>query len=141
MRDVKYKGDLEVSVHGMDRTTTVMTDDPLAHLRVSWYYWILCCIPPFWAIMWLLTNRWEVLTIEWPTRASQSGMVNPEDNAGKAGSPNAWLDKWKLAISRAALGRLRKRIESAEIEYEGRRWKPLGDFDEVREWGIRGSQE
>ena len=84
-----------------------------------------------WIVFWLLSKRWEVLTIEWPTQASQ--LASDGRTAGDMTA--AWVEKWKLAIARAALNRATGPISSARMSAPGVAWKVLGGFDEVPDWG------
>lgn len=124
-----------------------MSDHSMAHLsweKWSWYLWLINC-----PILLLLSKRWQVLTIKWPTNSSRqtartgeagTGLVGSREGAMKIddGFPTAmdtWVDTWKLAIIRAALSKTTGRLESSETDNNGNPWKPLGDFDEVRPWG------
>ena len=131
LRDIKYKGNIQVTIEAEDQKTTLVSDHPMARIRHHGFYWSLCIISQLWVIFWLLSKQWEVFTIEWPTRSSQ--MAVEGRTASDMGA--AWAEKWKLAIARAALSKATGRIYSATMSAPGVPWKTLGDFDEVQPWG------
>ena len=131
LRDVKYTGNIDVTVEVEEHETTLLSDHALARIRSSSFWWFLCVVCQLWIVYWLLSKHWDVLTIEWPTKSSQFLTGDQESGDGAT----AWSEKWRCAIARAALENMRGKLASAETSPGGAAWKALGDFDEVRDWG------
>ena len=130
IREIKYKGDIEVAVETEKQTTNLISDHAFTRLcQNTFWRFLLCYVFQFWIVLWLLSRRWDVLTIEWPTRTS----ANDQETSHAA---TAWAERWKVAIARAAFENMRERIYSAEMSAPGVAWKALGDLDEVRVWGV-----
>ena len=131
LRDVKYTGDIHVTVEVEEHKTTLLSDDTLARIGNNSYGWFFYLVCQLWIVFWLLGKHWEVLTIEWPTRFTQ--LSSSEEGSGDAAT--ALSEEWRCAIARAALGNMQGKLTSAKTSPGGAAWKALGNFDEVKEWG------
>ena len=136
--DVKYQGKIEVTFEYQREKVTLRSDHRMGQIRDDGVLWFLCCVFQLWIFFWLLSKRWEVLHIDWSIKLSPCA----SNGNGADDLANAWFEKWRLPIARAALNRLRERLESPVFRRSGAAWKPLGDLDEVQEWGYynEGSQ-
>lgn len=100
---------------------------------------MICQLLQFCPIQLLLSEYWEILTIDWPTkcqnRDSRGDFAETQDIDGGQASLNSelctstldhkeWLDTWKVGIIRAALEGKGGRIGSPRA-------------DELEEYGIR----
>lgn len=131
LRSTNYRGKISVTFPLEQRATVVMSDHPLNRYRTNPYIWWACVILPLWIItwpvLWLMTKRWQVVSVEWPCRIFQrpdGGWPNSDEEVpelvhegigvaahGTRGAGQAriavmseadWVDLWRAAIIRAA---------------------------------------
>ncbi|KAL6718554.1 hypothetical protein ACLMJK_004646 [Lecanora helva] len=128
LRDVNYKGNIEVTVEVEDHRTILISDRSLNYLTLNGHRWSSLYVTKIREIFGKLHSRWEVLTLKWPA-------ARPEGEEAREMAA-AWVEKWRVAIARAALERLKGRLYSSERNRGGAPWKALGDFDGVEDWGM-----
>lgn len=134
LRSTNYRGNISVSFPLEERAVVVMSDHPFNRYRTNSFIWWICVLLPLWIItwpvLWLMSQRWKVVSVEWPCRIFErpdGGWPNSDEEvpglvhegiseagqgtrgAGRARvavmTEAAWVEGWKAAIMRAAESR------------------------------------
>lgn len=153
----KYMGNIQVTWFTEYNNTVVTSDHWMTYLRTKMVIDSLCIILQIWILAWpllrILTRRWNVVTIEYPDRVFcsadgiwptmdedppsyvQDGV--PYQGARVEMTPQAWVDRWKVAIVRSAWAKRQYKLRICDPAKDERMvpWQPLGSFDTIAGWG------
>ncbi|KAL8725264.1 MAG: hypothetical protein Q9166_007466 [cf. Caloplaca sp. 2 TL-2023] len=126
IRGTNYKGHIAVTYPVYNRATIIMSDHWINRYRYNTFIWWACVILQLWIftwpLLWLMTKRWEVFSVDWPCRIYQqpdrSWPCSHEFHAQEwthEGRPTEnsmvriarvteteWVMQWRLAVQLAA---------------------------------------
>ncbi|KAL8804630.1 MAG: hypothetical protein Q9182_002438 [Xanthomendoza sp. 2 TL-2023] len=154
IRGTNYRGHIAVTYPVCNRATIIMSDHWINRYRHNIYIWWACVILQLWIITWpllfLMTKRWEVFSVEWPCRIYQQadgswpwsdeffpenhtheGIPSPCSNIRIAQMEETeWVRQWRSAVQLAAESKKRGTLTDADQqiaqEVEGRsRQRPV----------------
>lgn len=125
LRSTNYRGNISITFPVRSRATVIMSDHWLNRYRHNKYIWWTCVLLQLWILtwplLWIMTKRWEVFSVEWPCRIYQRADGSwPNSHQADAGSvhegqptdnplvrianisESEWVEHWKLAIQMGA---------------------------------------
>ncbi|KAL9602783.1 MAG: hypothetical protein Q9219_001626 [cf. Caloplaca sp. 3 TL-2023] len=125
LRSTNYRGHVSITYPIYSRATVIMSDHWLNRYRHNQFIWWTCVILQLWIftwpLLWFMTKRWEVFSVEWPCRIYQQADGSwPSTHEtvldiAHEGQPTTdskvriahmneveWVQKWKLAVQLAA---------------------------------------
>ncbi|KAK4695680.1 hypothetical protein P7C71_g2120, partial [Lecanoromycetidae sp. Uapishka_2] len=133
-----------------------IVDHIMTRLERENWFGVFCILSQLWIVFLLLQlvlrKRWAILTIDWRAECkprcprkeddekeiSRNGKVIASGNIGASTAnmdANDWMNRWNIAIVRAAMNGQKGTIECSEKDELGDPLKPIRDLEEMREWG------
>ncbi|KAL8961871.1 MAG: hypothetical protein Q9193_001641 [Seirophora villosa] len=125
LRSTNYRGNISITFPVRSRATVIMSDHWLNRYRHNKYIWWTCVLLQLWILtwplLWIMTKRWEVFSVEWPCRIYQQAdgswpnSHQADTESVHEGQPtdsptvrianmseSEWVEHWKLAIQMGA---------------------------------------
>lgn len=137
LRTTNYRGDISITYPVRSRATVIMSDHWLNRYRHNKYIWWTCVLLQLWIftwpLLWVMTKRWEVFFVNWPSRIYRNTdgtwpTAHDEDtewvheghptDSGNVRVANMTerdlVEYWRLAIQMAAESRKRGTLTDAD---------------------------
>lgn len=139
IRRTNYRGNINITYPVRYRRTVFMSDHWINRYRHNNFIWWTCVILQLWIftwpLLWFMTKRWEVYSVEWPCEIYKSadqlwyisyktaphraidGQTPNMDNVRPARMSELGLvQQWELAVQIAAEGKKRGDLTDADRE-------------------------
>ncbi|KAL9031326.1 MAG: hypothetical protein Q9196_000650 [Gyalolechia fulgens] len=139
IRSTNYRGHISITYPVGSRATVIMSDHWINRYRHNKFIWWACVILQLWILtwplLWFMTKRWEVFSVEWPCRIYRSPdntwLVSYETEPDRAyegqppEDPNVrpahmseldWVNQWTLAVQLAAESKKRGILTDTDRE-------------------------
>ncbi|KAI4228755.1 MAG: hypothetical protein LQ349_006503 [Xanthoria aureola] len=164
IRGTNYRGNIAITYPVCHRATTIVSDQWINRYRHNKYIWWICVILQLWIftwpVLWLMTKRWEIFSVEWPCRIYQqpdgswpvAHEFHPhvwwhegrETNDRRVRiayiTEEEWVEQWRLAVQLAAEGKKRGALNQADrriaAEVEARSRQGTADRNIAPETGF-----
>ncbi|KAI4290423.1 MAG: hypothetical protein L6R35_000289 [Caloplaca aegaea] len=137
LRSTNYRGNISITYPVGCRATIIMSDHWLNRYRHNKYIWWACVLLQLWIftwpLLWIMTKRWEVFTVEWPCRiyrqvdGSWPDSYEENTEGSHEGQPtdgpsvriatmneSEWTEHWRLAIQMGAESKKRGTLTDAD---------------------------
>ncbi|KAL8786788.1 MAG: hypothetical protein Q9213_002609 [Squamulea squamosa] len=126
LRGTDYRGNIATTYPICNRATIIVSDHWINRYRHNKFIWWICVILQLWIftwpLIWFMTKRWEVFTVEWPCRIymqpdgswpmahefyphawSHEGQQTNDSSIRVAHqTEEQWVGLWRLAVQQAA---------------------------------------
>lgn len=137
LRGTNYRGNIAITYPMCHRATALVSDHWINRYRHNMYIWWTCVILQLWIftwpVLWLMSKRWEVFSVEWPCRI----YVQPDGSwpvayeflpqalwheGRETDNPSIriahmteeeWVEQWRLAVQLAAESKKRGALSDA----------------------------
>ncbi|KAI4225186.1 MAG: hypothetical protein L6R36_004090 [Xanthoria steineri] len=164
IRGTNYRGNIAITYPVCHRATTIVSDHWINRYRHNKYIWWICVILQLWIftwpVLWLMTKRWEIFSVEWPCRIYQQpdgswpvahefhphiwwheGRETNDRRVRVAHiTEEEWVEQWRLAVQLAAEGKKRGALNQADrriaAEVEARSRQGTADRNIAPETGF-----
>lgn len=137
IRGINYRGHISITYPVKKRATVFMSDHWINRYRHNKFIWWACVILQLWIftwpLLWFMTKRWEVFSVEWPCEIYESsdrmwhisyktvphqaleGQTPNEENVRPTHmSELYWVKQWRLAVQIAAESKKRGDLTDAD---------------------------
>ena len=138
IRGTNYRGDIAITYPVCHRATTIVSDHWINRYRHNKYIWWACVILQLWIftwpLLWLMTKRWEVFSVDWPCRINQqpdgswpvAHEFRPQASWHEGHETDIpwtriahmteeeWVEEWRLAVQLAAERKKRGGLREAD---------------------------
>ncbi|KAL8671511.1 MAG: hypothetical protein Q9168_003980 [Polycauliona sp. 1 TL-2023] len=143
IRGTNYRGNIAITYPVCNRATTIKSDHWINRYRHNVYIWWICVILQLWIItwplLWLMTKRWEVFSVEWPCRIyrqpdgswpmtheflphvlwhegrdTEEDPLHPYPGRVARMTETEWVGRWRLAVQMAAESKKRGALNEAD---------------------------